>query len=62
MHETHGQESADDYPNASYCPCVAVAPIETQEACAAAGCRYCSNTQAEDVKRPKRPKRRTAQS
>jgi len=53
MHEAHGRESADDYPNATHCPCVGVAPPATQEECAEAGCRYCIHSQARDLKRRK---------
>lgn len=42
-HIDHGQEGADDYPNASYCPCVGLAPAIVQKDCAAAGCRYCTS-------------------
>lgn len=40
-HQDHGQESAEDYPNATHCPCAGLASIERQRDCASAGCRYC---------------------
>jgi hypothetical protein len=40
-HDGHGQESAEDWPNASHCPCVGVHGPYVQLACSLAGCRYC---------------------
>jgi hypothetical protein len=40
-HATHGQESTDDWPNATHCPCFGIASLSAQDECAAAGCRYC---------------------
>lgn len=40
-HATHGRDGAEDFPNASHCPCAGRATDKVQAECAASGCRYC---------------------
>lgn len=40
LHDNHGRESAEDYPNLTHCPCTGMNRALQQE-CAEAGCGYC---------------------